>query len=58
MRKSRFTEAQIIAILGEQERRLTTAEVPQARAELGHVLQVEVPVRRDGGLRRPQAEGS
>jgi putative transposase len=27
MRKSRFTEEQIIAILGEQERGLTTAEV-------------------------------
>ena len=54
MRKSRFTEEQIIAILAEQERGMATAEVmPASRGQFGDVLQVEGEVRRHGCLGCP-----
>ena len=73
MRKSRFSEAQIIGMIKEQGssvKRLTqwinrSAErdadgggVPQARAQPSDVLHAEAQVWRHGGVRSCQAENS
>ncbi len=38
MRKSRFTEAQIIGIIKQQEAGLPTFDLPQARSQPGKLL--------------------
>ena len=51
MRKSKFTEGQIIAILAEQERGMSTAEVCRRHGvSSATILQMEVEVRRDGRI--------
>src|SRR5258706_3467522 len=56
MKRLRFTEEQIIAVLREQEAGIATAA--QARGQLGDVLQVEGQVRRVGGVRGQAASGT
>lgn len=56
MRKSRFTKAQIIGMIKEQESGLPTVEIcRKAWAEHGDVLQAEGQVRRNGSVRCPPA---
>ncbi len=56
MKRSRFNEEQIIAILKEQEGwDADGGGLPPSRDQLGDVLQVEVEVRRAGGIRGPAA---
>jgi len=72
MRKSRFTEAQIIGMIKEQgssvkrliqwinrsaERNADCGGVSQARPEHGDVLQTEGQVWRHGGVRGCEAKG-
>ena len=57
MRKSRFTEERIVAILAEQERGAACGGgLPAARDQRHDVVQVEGEVRRHGCLRRPKAQ--
>ena len=63
MKRSKFTEEQIIGILREQGRRIRRrcedgGAVPQARDQQRDVLRLEGQVRRDGSVRREAAEGS
>ena len=58
MRKSRFTEEQIIGAEGARGRAVGERSVPQVRDQRCDFLQVAIEVRRHGGLRRPQAEGA
>jgi|TARA_R110002049_G_scaffold92116_3_gene228799 hypothetical protein len=51
MRKSKFAEQQIIAILAEQERGMVTK-----RRELANILRMELEGRWSECVRRPQAE--
>jgi hypothetical protein len=53
MRKSRFTEAQIIGMIKEQEAGLPTVEVCRKHGLSTAVLQAEGQIRRIGGIRRP-----
>ena len=48
MKRSRFTEEQIIGVLGERGRRRRCRALPQARDVVGDVLRLEGEVRRDG----------
>jgi hypothetical protein len=50
MKRSRFSEEQIIGILKERGRRFGRRSVPQARRQRRQHLQMESEVRRDGGL--------
>ena len=59
MKRSRFTEEQIIAILREQEAGSPTADVCRKHGiSSGDVLQVEGEVRRPGRVGRQAAEGA
>lgn len=46
LKKSRFTESQIVAVLKEGEAGLSVAELWQAWHQFGHLLQLEEQVRR------------
>ena len=51
MKRSRFSDEQIIGIVKEQEAGMGTAEVcRRARDQLGDALQMEGQVRRSGGI--------
>lgn len=53
MRKSRFTEVQIIGMIKEQE-----VGMPSAWPQPGDVLQIQGQVRRDERVRRQKAAGA
>lgn len=55
MKRSRFTEGQIITILREQEAGMATVEVCRKH---GDILQVEGEVRGPGRVRCQAAEGA
>ena len=61
MRKSRFTEAQIIGMIKEQEAGMPTAEVCRGHALPGRALQSKVPrgalVRRRSTNSNPSTVG-
>ena len=59
MKRSRFSEEQIIAILKQHESGVSTAgRLSRARDQFGDILQVEGQVRRHGCFGRPEAEGA
>jgi transposase-like protein len=61
MKRSRFNEEQIIAILREQEAGAKTADVCRKHGISGTTFdkwKAEYGVRRDGGVGRPPAEGA
>ena len=59
MKKSLFSEDQIIGILKEQQAGLPgDGDLSTARDQQRDVLQVAVAVRRDGGVGRSSAEDS
>ena len=59
MKRSRYTEEQIIGILKEHQAGLSAQEsVPQAWDQRRHVLQVAGQIWRHGRLGRKEAEGS
>ena len=58
MRKSHFTETQIIGMIKEQEAGLTSRSLPQARHQTCAFLQVEGQVKRDGRVGCPTPEAA
>ena len=58
MKKTRFSEEQIIAVLREQEGGMKTADVSQARDQQRDAMRVEGQMRRHGRVAGAQAEGA
>ena len=50
MKTSRFSDAQIIAILNQPRRPSCPGTLPRALHQLGHFLQVAFKIWRDGGI--------
>ena len=57
MKKSRYTEEQVIGILKQHEAGLKTADVCREHGISGDVLRLEAEVRWDGRERGAAAEG-
>ena len=55
MRKSRFSEEQIIKVLKEHQALPVAGDLPQTRDQRRDVLQVARKIWRDGGVRCPKA---
>ena len=59
MRRSKYSEEQVIGILKEHEAGVSTAEICRKYGISDATFyKWRSQVRRDGGVRRPQAEGS
>ncbi len=58
MKKSRFSEEQIIAVLKEHQPGRGGGSVPQVRDQRCDALQLAQSLWRDGGIGRPSAEGA
>jgi hypothetical protein len=58
MRKGRFNEDQIISVLKEHQAGIPVVAPCRKHDQRCDLLHVALEVWRDGGLRRPQAEGT